>query len=104
MGRYWARETAMIARVFPYGYEASQSGAGPPDCVGGNLMPGRESSIADALRCYGIPRRKFLKFCGSMAAVLGLPLGAAAQIAATLEKKRRPVLVWLELQDCAGNS
>ena len=67
-------------------------------------MPGREASIADTLRCYGIPRRKFLKFCGSMAAVLGLPLGAAAQIAATLEKKRRPVLVWLELQDCAGNS
>ena len=67
-------------------------------------MPGRESSIADALRCYGIPRRKFLKFCGSMATVLGLPLGAAAQVAATLEKKRRPVLVWLELQDCAGNS
>ena len=39
-----------------------------------------------------------------MAAVLGLPLSAAAQVAATLEKKRRPVLVWLELQDCAGNS
>jgi hydrogenase small subunit len=67
-------------------------------------MHGRESSIADALRCYGIPRRKFLKFCGSMAAVLGLPVGAAAQVAATLEKKRRPVLVWLELQDCAGNT
>jgi len=39
-----------------------------------------------------------------MAAVLGLPPAAAAQVAATLEKKRRPVLVWLELQDCAGNS
>jgi len=39
-----------------------------------------------------------------MAAVLGLPVGAAAQVAATLEKKRRPVLVWLELQDCTGNS
>ena len=67
-------------------------------------MPGREYSVADALRCHGIPRRKFLKFCGSMATVLGLPLSAAAQVAATLEKKRRPVLVWLELQDCAGNS
>ena len=39
-----------------------------------------------------------------MATVLGLPLSAAAQVAATLEKKRRPVLVWLEFQDCAGNS
>ncbi len=67
-------------------------------------MLGRESSIGDALRSHGVPRRKFLKFCASMTAVLGLPASAAAQVAATLEKKRRPVLVWLEFQDCAGNT
>src|SRR5208337_2193529 len=83
---------------------AHLSVAAPPASVEVSLMIARECSISDALRCQGIPRRKFLKFCGSMATVLGLPLSAAPQVAATLEKKRRPVLVWLELQDCAGNS
>ncbi len=67
-------------------------------------MLAREVSIPEALRSHGIPRRKFLKYCASMTTILGLPAGAAAQIAATLEKKRRPVLVWLEFQDCAGNT
>ena len=67
-------------------------------------MLGRDFSIRHALRSQGIPRRKFLKFCAAMTAALGLPASAAAQVAATLEKKRRPVLVWLEFQDCAGNT
>jgi hydrogenase small subunit len=67
-------------------------------------MLARQIGVRDALRSYGIPRRKFLKFCASMTAALGLPASAAAQVAATLEKKRRPVLVWLEFQDCAGNT
>jgi hydrogenase small subunit len=67
-------------------------------------MVARECNIADVLGLNGIPRRKFLKFCASMTAMLGLPASAAAQVAATLQQKRRPVLVWLELQDCAGNS
>ena len=39
-----------------------------------------------------------------MAAMIGLPRSAAAQIATALEKKQKPVLVWLEFQDCAGNT
>ncbi len=67
-------------------------------------MPGRQFSIQDVLLSHGIPRRRFLKFCASMAVTLGLPPGGAAQVASTLQQKRRPVLVWLEFQDCAGNT
>ena len=39
-----------------------------------------------------------------MAAVLGLPDGTDSAIAAAVENEPRPVLVWLEFQDCAGNT
>jgi hydrogenase small subunit len=56
------------------------------------------------LEFHGISRRDFLGFCASMAAVLGLPDTATPAIAAAVETGERPVLVWLEFQDCAGNS
>jgi len=43
-------------------------------------------------------------FCSAMAALIGLPKGASAMIAAALETKAKPTLVWLEFQDCAGNT
>ena len=43
-------------------------------------------------------------FCSAMAAVLALPRAAAARIAAEIQKTEKPVLVWLEFQDCAGNT
>ena len=33
-----------------------------------------------------------------------LPPRYVAQVASALEKTRKPVLVWLQFQDCAGNS
>ena len=36
--------------------------------------------------------------------MLGLPRSAAARIASALETKPKPTLVWLEFQDCAGNT
>jgi hydrogenase small subunit len=36
--------------------------------------------------------------------MLGLPRSAAAKIATALETKPKPTLVWLEFQDCAGNT
>jgi hydrogenase small subunit len=61
-------------------------------------------SLQGRLAERGISRRQFLGFCSSLAATLALPAEAAAQIAQALEGVRRPVLVWLEFQDCAGNS
>jgi hydrogenase small subunit len=52
----------------------------------------------------GVSRRDFMKFCASMAAVLALPGGYAGKIAEAIEKTKRPPLVWLEFQDCCGNT
>jgi hydrogenase small subunit len=53
---------------------------------------------------HGISRRDFLAFCGAMAAVLGLPDEATPAIAAAVETEAKPILIWLEFQDCAGNT
>jgi hydrogenase small subunit len=63
-----------------------------------------ESNLKSALKAKGVSRREFLRFCGLMVSTLALPPSAVAQVARALEKSRRPVLVWLEFQDCAGNS
>ncbi len=56
------------------------------------------------LEFHGVSRRDFIGFCASMAAVLGLPDAATPAIAQAVETGERPILVWLEFQDCAGNS
>ncbi len=61
-------------------------------------------SVADALAERGISRREFLNFCGTMVAILALPPRYVAQVVTALERTTRPVLVWLEFQDCAGNT
>jgi hydrogenase small subunit len=63
-----------------------------------------ESNLIKALEARGISRREFLRFCGLMAGTLALPAGSIGAIAQALEARKRPVLVWLEFQDCAGNS
>jgi hydrogenase small subunit len=50
----------------------------------------------------GVSRRDFLKFCSGMAATLALPPRYISQIASALTATKRPPLVWLEFQDCAG--
>jgi hydrogenase small subunit len=50
----------------------------------------------------GVSRRSFLKFCTAMTAVLALPDRYMPRVAAALESVKRPALVWLEFQDCAG--
>ena len=56
------------------------------------------------LRRRGVSRREFVAFCGAMASTLALPRSLEAKIAAALQKSEKPVLVWLEFQDCAGNT
>jgi hydrogenase small subunit len=52
----------------------------------------------------GISRRDFLKFCGFMAATLGLPMGSEKAIAQALAAGTRPPIIWLEFQDCTADS
>ncbi|MBU0492628.1 MAG: hydrogenase small subunit [Chloroflexi bacterium] len=63
-----------------------------------------QSPIIDLLAERGVSRRQFLKFCGTMAAVLALPVGAAKTIATALATAPRLPVIWLEFQDCTGDS
>ena len=63
-----------------------------------------EESVLETCKRRGISRRRFMEFCGTMAATLALPKAYSQTIAEALTQKRKPVLVWLEFQDCAGNT
>ncbi|MGA7670355.1 MAG: twin-arginine translocation signal domain-containing protein, partial [Nitrolancea sp.] len=63
-----------------------------------------DTDLPTALERRGITRRAFLAFCASMVATLALPPRYVGQVSKALQKVDKPVLVWLEFQDCAGNS
>lgn len=52
----------------------------------------------------GVTRRRFLQYCAGLTAVLALPTRYAARVAEALAKVDKPGLIWLEFQDCAGNT
>jgi hydrogenase small subunit len=62
------------------------------------------SEFTDELERRGVTRREFLRFCGVMASVLALPRSAVSAIAEAIASGEKPTLVWLEFQDCAGNT
>ncbi|MBI5099470.1 MAG: hydrogenase small subunit [Nitrospirae bacterium] len=61
------------------------------------------SESMESLGDKGISRRAFMKFCTGMAALLALPASFAPKIAEAIRGKK-PYLVWLEFQDCAGDT
>lgn len=63
-----------------------------------------EATVYSVLRNRGVSRRRFLEFCSVMAATLVLPESYVGRVAEALETKERPVMLWLEFQDCAGNT
>lgn len=67
-------------------------------------ISGETGHAFDRLPARGVSRRDFMKFCAGMAALLALPETFAGRIAEAIEKKQRPYAVWLEFQDCAGDS
>jgi hydrogenase small subunit len=64
----------------------------------------RRDPLPTALRARGVSRREFAKFCSLMVATLALPPRYVSAVTKALSQAERPVLVWLEFQDCAGNS
>jgi len=62
------------------------------------------SWFGNELERRGVSRRDFLGFCATMSSVLALPASAKAQLADAILAKEKPTLVWLEFQDCAGNT
>jgi hydrogenase small subunit len=67
-----------------------------------NVLP--EADVRSVLEARGISRRKFVKFCSLMTATLALPPRYVHAVVKALDKTSKPVLVWLEFQDCSGNS
>lgn len=67
-------------------------------------MAEKRSWLLDELRARGVSRREFLGFCAKTAAMLALPNSAVAEIANAVGSAEKPALVWLEFQDCAGNT
>ncbi|HWR73708.1 MAG TPA: hydrogenase small subunit [Nitrospirota bacterium] len=63
-----------------------------------------EGNLYKSLVRRGVSRRDFMKFCTSMAATLALPASSVSRIAEALEKSQKPYVVWLEFQDCCGDS
>ena len=63
-----------------------------------------DETLYQALVKRGVSRRDFMKFCSTMAAALALPSTFAEKIAEALEKNLKPYVVWLEFQDCCGDT
>lgn len=66
--------------------------------------PAEAGGLVAELARRGVSRREFLEFCGMVASVLALPRAVIPRIAQAIESGQKPTLVWLEFQDCAGNT
>lgn len=60
--------------------------------------------IADVLEMQGIERRDFLKWVSATTAMLMLPASFNPLVADAVLLMNRAPVIWLEMQDCAGNS
>ncbi len=67
-------------------------------------MSSTTTEVERRLARRGISRRQFLKFCGAMVAALALPDDHVERVAQALVTAPRPPLVWLEFQDCTGDT
>ena len=56
------------------------------------------------LAARGVSRRSFLKFSAAMAGALALPMAYGPRIAKAVANAPRIPVIWLEGQDCAGNT
>ncbi len=71
--------------------------------VGRNVVS-PDTDVSTVLARRGITRRQLVKFCSAMLGTLALPERYLAQVVQAVGKARKPVLVWLQFQDCTGCS
>jgi quinone-reactive Ni/Fe-hydrogenase small subunit len=62
------------------------------------------TSIKSVLEAEGLNRRDFMKWASAACAALMLPAQFTPLVARAAEVMNRVPIIWLELQDCAGNS
>jgi quinone-reactive Ni/Fe-hydrogenase small subunit len=63
-----------------------------------------KTSIANVLEAEGLTRRDFMKWASATCAAMMLPSNFTPLVAKAAELMNRVPVIWLELQDCAGNS
>ena len=63
-------------------------------------MEKQRKTFYEELKADGISRKDFLKFCATMAAMLGLESSGIGQIAKALETKPRLPVIWFHFQEC----
>jgi len=63
-------------------------------------MSQKPKTLYEEIREKGYSRRDFMKFCGAMAAMLGLEASGIAQVAKALETKARLPVLWMHFQEC----
>lgn len=61
-------------------------------------------TLGEKIEAKGVTRRTFLAFSAGLTATLALPSVFSERIARALEASDKPALIWLEFQDCAGNT
>lgn len=59
-------------------------------------------TLGESLRRRGISRRSFLKYCATVTSLMALSPAMGPVVAATLERIRRPSVIWLSFQECTG--
>jgi hydrogenase small subunit len=67
-------------------------------------MPPDIDPLTNTSNRTSVNRRGFLKFCGLMAATLALPRIYTQRIATALSTAQRLPVIWLEFQDCTGDT
>ncbi len=69
-----------------------------------NTPAATKISIDSLLESEGLTRRDFMKWASAMCATLMLPATFTPMVAKAAELMNRVPVIWIELQDCAGNS
>lgn len=62
------------------------------------------SSLKENLSSLGVSRRDFLKYCTYLSGTLALSPALAPSIAEAIENDSRPPVIWLNFQDCTGDT
>lgn len=66
--------------------------------------PLKDIDMIDVIESEGVDRRDFMKWVSATTATLMLPPMFAPLVAQATELMNRVPVIWIELQDCAGNS
>jgi hydrogenase small subunit len=77
---------------------------GPEGTSGPQWSSPEPGSLAARLIAAGVSRRSFLSWAARITAVMALPPILAPEVAQAVETAQKPTVLWLEFQDCTGDT